>query len=224
MRPQVRYSSADDSKLCSLICLCAVQLAVSAVDIGLRILSAERIFQQCVPADISNIFFGCGSLEYADEPLLRKTLDRLQSEFEGTTPSSVRSGTWRCGAADSHSNSLNIMSISNIIWGLGKVRCLHTPVVRGLLKEFLKVLKDADEQSLANIIFGLSLLGFKDKDIIGTLSHEIGHKTHMMHYREMDLANIIHAFGLLEHYDEPAMQVLSGGHLMAISLRLSDDC
>lgn len=174
-------------------------------------MATERIFQQCTPVDLSNVCFGCGSMEYAEMDSLRTILDQLQSEFKGVTPSALRSGTWECGNKNAYALSLDVSSVSNIVWGLGKVKCVHKEVLLELGKQLLKVLPDADEQSLASIIYGYALAGFKDETIISPLAKEIGHKSHMMHYREMDLANIIYAFGLLDHLHEPALQVLSGG-------------
>lgn len=187
-------------------------MTIKIVDIALRIMTTERIFRQCTPKDLSNICFGCGSMEYAELDYFRSIMDQLQSEFKGVTPSALRSGTWECGNTNSYALSLDVPSISNIVWGMGKVKCAHKEVLLELGKQLLKVLQDADEQSLANIIYGYALAGFKDTTILAPLVQEMSHKSRMMHYREMDLANIVYAFGQLDHLHEPALQVLSGGN------------
>ncbi|GMH44245.1 hypothetical protein BSKO_12179 [Bryopsis sp. KO-2023] len=185
--------------------------AVHAVDIALRLLATERVFEHCSPLDLSNVCFGLGCMEHTDEPTLVQILNRADREFKGVTP--VRSdgiNKWKCQKAQQNDDSLDAQCISNIVWGLGKVGCYHEGVLDSLGREIVKVLKDVDEKSLANIMYGFGLLGYRKKNVVGRLSVEIGHPTHMMHYREMDLANILYAFALLNHHDEPTIKMLAG--------------
>ena len=64
------------------------------------------------------------------------------------------------------------------------------------------------EQELANIIYGLGLMGKANQAILNTLADEVTAPRHLRHFSERELCNIIWAFGKLEYLNASRLRVL----------------